>query len=304
MKAKILLLAAATFLTIQGFAQTVTDIDGNVYNTVTIGTQTWLKENLNVQHYNNGDPIPQVTDKATWANLSNGAYCYYYNDSITYANLYGKLYNFYAIADSRKVCPTGWSIPTQAEWETLQTYLGGENVAGGKMKEIGTTHWLSPNTGATNSSGFTGLPGGFRRSSGSFGWVDSTANWWSLTPVTCYIWMDRLWYNSTAVEYYGQAMESGYSVRCFKNNSSSFENIQFPEKIIIFPNPASNLINIYSAEKQNLKIFIHNTIGDMVLKGDLNNSRNEMDISALPTGIYIITVSGRDWTVRKKIIKE
>jgi uncharacterized protein (TIGR02145 family) len=138
---------------------TVTDIDGNIYHTVTIGTQVWMVENLKTTKYRNGDPIPNVTGNA-WAALTTGAYCWYNNDAATYKATYGALYNWYAVADSRNIAPTGWHVPTDAEWTTLTTFLGGESVAGGKLKETGTNHWTSPNTGATNETGFTALPGG------------------------------------------------------------------------------------------------------------------------------------------------
>ena len=121
-----------------------------------------MDKNLDVDRYRNGDPIPKVTDPTAWVALTTGAYCYYNNDSATYAATYGKLYNWYAVNDPRGLAPAGWHIPSDAEWATIETCLGGASVAGGEMKETGTIHWQSPNTGATNSSGFTGLPGGYR----------------------------------------------------------------------------------------------------------------------------------------------
>jgi uncharacterized protein (TIGR02145 family) len=135
---------------------------------VTIGTQVWTTQNLNVSTYLNGDPIPKVEDAGTWASLTTGAYCYYNNDSATYASVYGKLYNWYAVNDSRGLAPAGYHVPTDAEWTTLTTTLGGESVASGKMKEAGTSHWNSPNAGADNSSGFNALPGGYRDNNGGF----------------------------------------------------------------------------------------------------------------------------------------
>src|ERR1035437_4904310 len=127
---------------------------------VTICTQSWMLKNLDVSTYRNGDLIPEVTDGSAWSALTAGAWCWYNNDSATNASTYGKLYNWYAVNDPRGLAPTGWHVPSDAEWTTLSTCLGGNAVAGGAMKETGTTHWTSPNTGATNSSGFTGLPGG------------------------------------------------------------------------------------------------------------------------------------------------
>jgi uncharacterized protein (TIGR02145 family) len=195
---------------------TITDIDGNVYNTVTIGTQVWMKENLKVTKYRNGDSIPNVT-WGQWQALTTGAWCYYNNDISNNAT-YGKLYNWYTVTDSRNICPAGWHIPTDAEWTILTDYLGGESVAGGKMKEAGTTHWLSPNTAADNSSGFTGLPGGFRIDYTTFMNNGGSGYWWSSTETsTINVWyrsLDR--YNgATNKSYYYKYF--GFSVRCVKD---------------------------------------------------------------------------------------
>jgi len=143
----------------------VTDIDGNVYHIVTIGTQVWMVENLKTTKFRDGSSIPNVTDAEEWVGhgeLHSGAYCNYDNTAAN-SNTYGSLYNWYAVVDERNICPTGWHIPSEAEWATLIAYLGGQDVAGGKMKEAGTAHWSTPNTGASNSSGFTALPGGSRQ---------------------------------------------------------------------------------------------------------------------------------------------
>ena len=149
--------------------------------TVVIGTQQWMGNNLDVTNYRNGDPIPYVTDATEWAGLTTGAWCYYNNDPAN-GNLYGKLYNWHAVNDPRGLAPLGWHVPTSAEWTTLVTNLGGEYIAGGRMKLAGTTWWTSPNTGATNSSGFTGLPGGYRRfNDGIFNSIGIYGGWWSST---------------------------------------------------------------------------------------------------------------------------
>ena len=161
---------------------------------VTICTQVWMLKNLDVSTYRNGDPIPQVTDSIQWANLTTGAWCYYNNDPANGVT-YGKLYNWYAVNDPRGLAPTGWHVPSDAEWNTLSTCLGGYAVAGGAMKETGTTHWTSPNTGATNSSGFTGLPGGARDFNGTFSNVGNSGIWWSSTGInTTYAWYSFLYY--------------------------------------------------------------------------------------------------------------
>lgn len=212
-----------SFTTLGGSTNTVTDIDGNVYHTVVIGTQTWMLENLKVKKYRNGDPIPNVTNALAWENLTTGAYCDYGNNS-TVSNEYGLLYNWYAVNDSRLLAPTGWHIPSQTEWQTLYNYLGGESVAGSKLKEAGNAHWTD-NTDATNTSGFTALPGGNRNGDTTFSgiYIDyyDLTNWgyfWSSTastPKKAYnYWLSH---NFSYIDPRDDLKSYGYSVRCIKN---------------------------------------------------------------------------------------
>ncbi len=223
----------------------VTDIDGNTYQSVTNCGLTFTKQNLNVSKYTDGTPIPQVTDPTQWANLTTGAWCYYNNDPANGA-IYGKLYNWYAVAGiydaasaanpalRKKLAPTGWRVPTDAEWSNLINCLdpnadGGNtlpNVAGGKMKSIGTQQagtglWQNPNIAATNESGFTGLPAGFRDGNGAFNGIGNVGFWWSssenLTSNAWYAWYRSLYFNDgnafrvSSLKYYG------FSVRCLRD---------------------------------------------------------------------------------------
>jgi uncharacterized protein (TIGR02145 family) len=194
---------------------TVTDIDGNTYRTIIIGNQEWMAENLNTSRYANGDVIPNITDNAQWAVQSQGAWCYYEND-IQYACPYGKLYNWYVTVDERNVCPTGWHVPSDAEWTVLTTYLGAVEVVGGKMKSTGTEHWLSPNDGATNESGFSGLPGGYRNGTNVyFNYVGYFGFWWSSTDHNDYAaWGRDLRSHNSGVSLYNGGKVDGFSVRC------------------------------------------------------------------------------------------
>ncbi len=157
---------------------TVTDIDGNAYQTVIIGSQTWMVENLKTTRYNDGSSMSNITNSVTWNGLTSGAYCWYNNAEPSYKNTYGALYNWYAV-NTGKLAPTGWHIPTDSEWTTLTNYLGGERIAGGKLKEGGSSHWVFPNTGGTNESQFRALPGGYRHSNGAFNNISSYGSWWS-----------------------------------------------------------------------------------------------------------------------------
>ena len=195
------------------------DIDGNVYRTVKIGDQWWMAENLKVTHYRNGDPIPNVTSNTEWENLSTGASCVYRNDESN-VSTYGRLYNWFAVHDSRNIAPEGWHVPNDEEWQILIDYLGGESVAGGKMKEQGFEHWFSPNTGATNESGFTALPGGYRCRSGHFYTMGYYANFWSTTEYSSgHAWYRTLGYNYSEVTRSNLNKRFGFSIRCIRRIS-------------------------------------------------------------------------------------
>ncbi|HEX4957634.1 MAG TPA: fibrobacter succinogenes major paralogous domain-containing protein [Lacibacter sp.] len=187
---------------------------------VTICSQVWMQKNLEVTTYRNGDPIPQVTDPNVWMTLTTGAWCYYNNDPATGA-IYGKLYNGFAVHDPRGLAPAGWRIPTNDDWTVLTNCLGGEILAGGKLKEKGTKHWAQPNTAATNSSRFTALPAGSMVAIDSrFMNLGLTANFWSSTLYpfsTTNSYYRRLVYNGGNVQSFGGALHiDGFSVRCIK----------------------------------------------------------------------------------------
>ena len=196
----------------------VKDIDGNVYHTINIGAQTWMVENLVTSRYRNGDPIPQVTEGAQWIALISGACCFYDNSSAN-GDVYGMLYNWYAVDDPRNLAPEGWHVASLEEWNTLNTFLGGDLVSGGKLKETGTTHWDSPNTGATDEVGFNGLPGGGRSLDGVFNSIGQSGLWWTSTEnSTTDAWPRGLAYNSELIfSSFWIDKNSGFSVRCIKD---------------------------------------------------------------------------------------
>jgi len=203
---------------------TVTDIDGNVYETVIIGDQVWMTENLKVIHYRNGDSILNITDIDVWSNMKEDAYCSYNNDDSN-IDIYGLLYNWYAVDDSREIAPEGWHIPTDDEWKQLEMYLGMSKSEadttrwrgtdeGGKLK--GTTYWNSPNTGATNISGFTAIPGGDRNYGGIF--FSENGYWWSSTEQDSYTaWYRTLYFDKSVVGRHNADKRDGFSVRCIKD---------------------------------------------------------------------------------------
>jgi uncharacterized protein (TIGR02145 family) len=235
MKSRILFLLlyvlSCFLLTSDVSAGTVTDIDGNVYQTVTIGTQIWTASNLKVTHYRNGDSIPRVTAAATWIGLTTGAYCEYDNDVNNVAT-YGRLYNEYAVTDGRGIAPVGWHIPTDAEWKQMEMTLGMSqlqadsegyrgNTEGGKLKENGTSHWTNPNTGATNASGLAMLPGGFRSyDRGTDYFIHNVANFWTSTKNgTDSAWCRYVSYNHATIARSYLSERDGFAVRCVKDAS-------------------------------------------------------------------------------------
>lgn len=202
---------------------TVTDIEGNLYKTVKIGGYTWMAENLRTTKNNDGKVIPLVTDGVEWGALSTPGYCWYNNDEATYKDTYGALYNLYTV-NAGRLCPTGWHVPSNDEWTNLTTYLGGLEIAGSKLKETGTTHWVSPNTGATNESGFTALPSGGRTFYPNLGYmtyngIGEGGTFWSSS-----VDVDGKVFFRSVVNYLNNVFSNtcnknnGLSVRCIKDN--------------------------------------------------------------------------------------
>lgn len=195
----------------------IKDVDGNTYGTVKIGEQWWMAENLKVTRYRNGEVIANVEDKNSWADLNTGAYCINETDS-TYSKNYGLLYNWYAVNDPRGLPPEGWHVPSDSEWQELVNFLGGLDVAGAKLKIKGTSYWQIPNSGATNESGFSALPGGYRNYNGQFSYISKLAYFWSSSSASLYdalYW--SLGYGSPGIAKSDYPMRSGFSVRCVKD---------------------------------------------------------------------------------------
>jgi len=211
-----------TLKTLKPVIDSVADVNGNIYHVVPIGTQSWLCENLRVTKYNNGDAIPNVTVDVTWKNLSTGAWCVYDNQAAN-GSVYGNLYNWHALADSRGLCPAGWHVPTDAEWNSLSTFLGGMTTAGGPLKSTGTLEagsglWYAPNTGATNSTGFTGLPGGTRINYGNYYSLGNVGYFWSSSDTaTDNAFNFVLDANNEELVRVYNFKTNGFSVRCCKD---------------------------------------------------------------------------------------
>jgi uncharacterized protein (TIGR02145 family) len=215
-----------TILTlVPDFSQTVsfnfvacTDADNNNYSVVQIGTQFWMAENLKTTKYRNGDIIPNITSNSAWGNLTSGAMSWYGNNPSANKDIYGGLYNWYAVNDIRNLAPAGWHVPTDEEWTTLTTYLGDANTCGGKVKETGYAHWKHPNSRATNETGFTAIPGGYRYLNGTFDEKGGWSVWWCSTSST----VDRaptraVFYNYIDLGRDLSDKRDGFALRCIKN---------------------------------------------------------------------------------------
>ena len=192
------------------------DGDNNYYPAIQIGTQLWMAENLKTTKYIDGaTSIPNVTGNDAWINLTSPAYCWYNNDEAAYKNNYGALYNWYTVSDGN-LCPTGWHVPSDPEWSTLVSSLGGNSVAGGILKETGLTHWNSPNLGATNEYGFTALPGGSRGD--IFFDIGKYGDWWSSTKSSFTdAWYWEVGFSNIVVNKDADNIIMGFSIRCIKN---------------------------------------------------------------------------------------
>jgi uncharacterized protein (TIGR02145 family) len=195
----------------------LTDMEGNSYKTVTIGSQVWMAENLKTTKFVDGSDIPLIEDASSWGNLTTPGYCWYNNDPLTFKEPYGALYNDFTVATG-KLCPTGWHVPEKEEWQKLRDYLGDSIQAGAKLKEPGTAHWLSPNKGADNSSGFTALGAGLRYFEGTFASINSFTSFWSATAIsTDDEWYCGLYFGDTAFIIDHRNRKHGFSVRCLKD---------------------------------------------------------------------------------------
>ena len=330
MKRIVLLITSLAFFETINYAQTVADIDGNVYNTVTIGTQVWLKENLKVTHYRNGEPIPEVKDSMAWVIQTKGAWC---NNENKPANsiIYGKLYNWHAANDSRGIAPIGWHVPSDAEWKTLEIYVGMpanmanlENYRGTKeantlKKADTTTYWtlaccptpgLSKNKG-TNSSGFTALGGGYRiyfNAGGNYtSFQAPTGNaqfWTSTAPDDTTAWLRHLCVYHEDIYRAHWPKVNGSSIRLIWDSPATINEVKTAFEIVMFPNPAYDKLSINCSKNKDIKLKIYNTMGICVLQKDLGNNSSEIDISSLTKGVYIVKFRSLEGNSENKLIKE
>ena len=293
-------------LTTPVLSQTIIDIDNNLYNTITIGNQTWLKENLKTTHFSNGDLIPTTVQQAI--NDSTSIYRWAYNNDVNNVNDYGLLYTWFVVKDSRNVCPVNWHVPAEQEWIDLGNYLGGDSIAGDKLKETGTVHWLSTTGNVSNSSDFTALPGGFRGNPSGFINLGNTGNFWTSTPWGSDAFQRALTYQLSAS--LGMLIQSlavancGLSLRCIKD-LNAVTRAGLPENNIpVYPNPAHEKLYISLDETGNFYVRIYSASGDLFFVKQMNEKAYSIDIQDWPKGMYSILISSAKSIMVKKVIIE
>lgn len=200
-----------------GLTDSITDIDGNVYRTTGIGTQIWMAQNLKTTRLNDGTLIPLVTNDSLWTYLNSPGYCWYNNDSIINKNVFGALYNYYTV-QTGLLCPEGWHVPDESEWERLEKYLGGSEIAGAKLKDYYTFYWSEPNPCLTNRYNFSALPGGKRLTYGIFQDIGDYGLWWTSSNNTAHFAESiSMFHESKGLGIIRSLMREGLSVRCIKN---------------------------------------------------------------------------------------
>lgn len=306
MKIKLFIISILSVIALNSKAQTVTDIDGNVYNTVIIGTQKWMQKNLKVTRFNNGIEIP--TTSLPVNNDTMALYQWAFDEDTSNINIYGRLYTWNIVNSNDNVCPVGWKVPNNSDWDVLKNFLGGEFIAGGKMKEMGTTHWLITDSLVTNSSGFTGLGSGTRGNPSGFSNLDELGSFWSATPfgspgfprgnVYSLVAINNALQNSVAVA------QNGKSIRCIEVEPVSIETYSFQSTIQIFPNPAKNELSISFEEKMKCRISIYDILGNFIYEQELVDKLNYLDITFLSQGTYVILLNSEQEMLSYKFIKQ
>ena len=272
-----------------------TDVDGNTYTSIVLGNQEWMVENLRTTKYSNGNAIADGTGVG---NICSGntpvKYWFNYMDASTTWPT-GKLYTWWVASDTRNVCPTGWHVPNDTAWSELATYLGGTNTAGGQMKKVGaitTSYWLSPNTGATNASGWTGMGGGVRSCTGSFSDMYYTGYWWSSTFYTTVANYKDLSYNGNFLNYNSGNKDQAMSIRCIKNSVNAIEDLYHIRGHTVSPNPATDNITITRSNNVQESFTLTDELGRIVLSGELIQVSTTLDIHALAKGFYTLRIIG------------
>jgi uncharacterized protein (TIGR02145 family) len=275
-------------------AQTITDIDGNVYPTVQIGTQVWMAENLKTTRFRDGTNIPQIPDSVQWSGGTFPGFCWYAN-AVAYKDIFGALYNWEAVS-SGKLAPEGWHVATDKDWSILVDYLGGGPYAGGKLKalgsiDVGDGYWYTPNAGATNETGFSAQGGGAREFNGAFNYIFSHGYFWTSTAGnTGMAICRRLFYNSTEVDSGSINRTAGLSVRCVRDSVVGGPETVPKGNVKVYSIPGTGRIVVTGIEECSFSLSVYDLAGRLVAK------------SVLRPGIYLVWVAGCGWEVWRKVM--
>jgi uncharacterized protein (TIGR02145 family) len=263
-----------------------------------------MTENLKTTQYNDEIAIPLITDATIWGALTTPGFAWYNNEEANYKATYGALYNWYTVDATnnggKNICPEGWHVPTEAEWTTLIAYLGGGTVAGGKLKETGTTHWLDPNWHATNESGFTALPGGVVGIQGTSFNLESNGYWWSTTDYVATgspYFLNLVKGNARAFISNG-SKRNGFSVRCMSDIAT---DIAYPSVSIlkIYPNPVYEILNIEYPDEHFETVSILNTQGAILYKEKSVTPIQQLDFSKYIPGLYFLEFTRSSGEIRR-----
>ncbi|GEM_PF-2484720 len=298
-------------------AQTMTDYDGNIFPTITIGTQVWMMENLKVKHYNNGDPVSEIPDSVNWVNQSAGAWCYFDNIQAN-GDVYGLLYNGFAITDPRGISPPGWHVPSDDDWKQLEIFLGMSqatadltgwrgNDEGAKLKETDTLHWKWPTgNAATNVSGFTALGNGWRNHFNPPGYTSfvnltHTGQWWTSSAFNSELWIRNLCVYHTDVYRTHYPMQHGCAIRLVMDFPVGMHDMKGDSQIQLYPNPSGGKFTIWLNGHFPAQVVISDLYGREILNQMLWSNTNNIDISQLPQTLYLVTISTNEGTSVRKL---
>lgn len=280
-------------------SDSISDMEGNVYKIVAIGTQWWMAENLKVTQFANGDPIPHLTNATEWANTEEGAYCYYGNRT-NFADSYGNLYNWYTVEDERGLCPSGWHVATDADWITMEMFLGMSAEEAERM-----TAWRGTDEGSklkdesfegNNSSGFTALATGYRDPEGVFKAMGTDNDYWTSTPYNNEGTIEGVLHgflnSKTSTVRNFHVPGYGFCIRCVRDEALTVKNQNAQPHSSLFPNPAGDQLNVRHAEGNHLTI--RNLSGHTVLTESVTSTDHQVDMSKLAEGTYLVTLSGQE----------
>jgi uncharacterized protein (TIGR02145 family) len=303
-----------TLLNFSANAQTVTDFDGNVYPTVEIGGREWMAADLRTKHFSNGDPIPEVKDNSEWEAVEEPAMCYYDNDSVANASVFGALYNGFVAVDDRNACPLDWHVATHSDWnrmtyslDTLVDTLSPAGFTGStidfQLKVSDPDMWWGPFNGY-NSSGFTAVPGGVRDGNGGgFGSLHFAADWWTSTGEAGGGYIRWLSSEQAGIKAEMRNIKHGYSIRCVRNpGTTSAQPVEKKTGFILFPNPTHGDITIQLEQTGVADVLIYSLRGELVYGSQINDTFSRLELSHLPSGVYIVKVGNGDFCKTERLL--